>query len=265
MLITIWLALVGKVQYNKTSTFVISNILVWPSGVAIVLSSYWPYLYPLDFKFNGNYLVTYGCQPNYAFHLANNGKDCLIDKKGKVSLLVFYLLLFMIMIASHVTFFLIFSKLYNLWKELQEISHSETSAGYFVAAKNSEATFKRSIKFSITCLIYVIVWLPLFIQQFLSIFYGPFSNSEGFIFTLTTYFLTIGPVIPLMNVMLYGPFSQVFRKEMIRIFKVTPRRTTVFARRCQDTLLSLTHSNRYGSQTVRYNTLSSTDYNSESD
>ena len=212
LLATVWLGLVGQVKYNEASTFTIANFVVWPTGVFIALLPTLSYLYHFDMRYNGNYLAAEGCQPNFKFHVTEDGKNGVVDEKGKNSLVAFYSLVFTIVIATDVMLILIFWQAFKVWRQFQAQvqSTAAVTVGYIVAAKYSKEILKSSVKFSITGFIYMVAWLPLFIRQFIAIYIGPGYDYRSLVITQALYMLTIGNFVPMMNVLFHGFCNKVF-------------------------------------------------------
>ncbi|XP_075262791.1 uncharacterized protein LOC142354398 [Convolutriloba macropyga] len=81
-------------------------------------------------------------------------------------------------------------------------------------AKFSYSVLKSSLPFSVTAIIYVIIFIPIAVKQFLAAFNGPIQNKPALQFFLTLWFLCAGNFTSLMNLIFYGVLSKVLRQEV---------------------------------------------------
>ncbi|XP_075264950.1 uncharacterized protein LOC142357155 [Convolutriloba macropyga] len=94
-------------------------------------------------------------------------------------------------------------------------NQSEENSSYEIAAKFSYAVLRNSVPFSITAIIYVIIYIPINLKQFFVAFNGPIQDKPGLQFFLTLWFLCAGNFTTLMNLIFYGVLSKVLRQEVV--------------------------------------------------
>ena len=96
------------------------------------------------------------------------------------------------------------------------VASLDMADGYEIAANHSFRVFKTTLRLSATAFIYVISFLPIILAQFYEIYNGPIRNPTlRLIFHL--WFDFSGNIIGTMNIVFYGYFSKVFRREMVEL------------------------------------------------
>ena len=91
---------------------------------------------------------------------------------------------------------------------------SDEISSHEMEAKFSYSVLKSSLPFSVTAIIYVIIFIPIAVKQFLAAFNGPIQNKPALQFFLTLWFLCAGNFTTLMNLIFYGVLSKVLRQEV---------------------------------------------------
>ena len=203
--------------------FLTFSFITWPFG--LIFSSI-PYLRIHDYKvkFFGNYIIAKACQPNFTFHLSDNGTKCLVNEDGQFLLASHSVIALILILATNVTFCLVFFQTYSNWKKkhqqlVRNIIDAECkrAVGFIVAANQSKNIAISSIEYSIVGLIYTVTYVPVCIYQLLTIFYGPPIHANTFITVAVVYDFMARNFTSIMNILFYGFFSKVFRGEMFRI------------------------------------------------
>ena len=122
--------------------------------------------------------------------------------------------------ASEIVFGFIIYHAYIQYKRMATLAEktknqSEENSSYEIAAKFSYAVLRNSVPFSITAIIYVIIYIPINLKQFFVAFNGPIQDKPGLQFFLTLWFLCAGNFTTLMNLIFYGVLSKVLRQEVV--------------------------------------------------
>ncbi|XP_063728112.1 uncharacterized protein LOC134855504 isoform X1 [Symsagittifera roscoffensis] len=208
---------------NKEKLFRVLSWVTWPCGVAVTLIFYVrPGLFPITY--NKSYIFSSGCQPKYIFELADNGTKCLLIDQALAIFIPFYIVNSGLILASQVVFGFIVYRAYTQYKQMHSSAERsrnrhEDHASYEIRAEFSRTVLRNSIPFSVTAIVYVIIYIPVIIQQFVLAFHGPILGYAGLDFFLKLWFLCAGNFTTLINIVFYAILSKVMRQELKLKFK----------------------------------------------
>jgi len=130
-----------------------------------------------------------------------------------------------------------------LLQAAEQIKSESENESYEIEAKHSYSVLRNSFPFSITAIIYVIVFSPVIAEQFYVIFNGPIVDKPYWEFILTFWFLFAGNCTTLMNLLFYGVLSKVLRQEVMNKLRSKVSEVTVKVQRIRS--VSEVTSNRH--------------------
>ena len=205
---------------EKNRLFIYLNLFVWPFGILVTAITY---AKPRSFSinYNENYLLSAGCQPDFKFEVSADGLDCLLVHEAYVLVISYYGIESVLVISSQMVFCLIIYRAYSQYELKAQLAQRSNEldqdiSSHQIKVEQSYAVLMGSIPFSITSIIYIIVYIPVLTKQFVFIYKGPIEDHPGLEAFLTLWFLCAGNFTSLMNIIFYGIMCKVMRKEVTK-------------------------------------------------
>ena len=213
-----------------------SHVCAWMYGAIIMLISMDWHAPP---TYSGDYLTHTGCQANMTFLLTDDKKECLLSGERCQMFQFFYGQFFALEIFSVLIFGITVYVAYQSYRKNMvnkdspdSLTHQSlglnsslySSNNFDIAADQSYIIFKTTFRFAVTSFAYLILLMPIIGGQLYQANNGPFQNKNLRV-VYGVCFSIVDSSVAIINILFYGVFSPLFRKELRAMIARHTRRT----------------------------------------